>query len=1018
MANRYSTPREYVRWRDPYNTELAQKALAYKQGKVDANYAQISSVIDSIAGMPIDKAESKAYLNEKLGGLIKNVNNMVGIDLSSDAVSRNIGNYLGQAVDDVVLNAYAGTMEGRKMRETIEKLKIDDPDKYSPVNEARALDPYFKWMNDGQAGSRLQPLHYTPYTNYVKEANDLMKNMYSSKKTGQTYTVPVLDSNGAYTGRMIEKTVDRMTEAEVKQVAYSMLSTNAKQQMAIDGWYMANTQPDLVTPTSVEGYVDTQNTQFDTRRNALKAQLAGANGNQELVSEIQNQLALVDSEQTSFNQTAKSVVENYNPELAGQFFVEQNFLNGIAKTWAYDRSSYKYEEDRAYYSEKNYRLKVDEAQRKSNQWKMDYDLKLKELELKDAKLSGKTGLGRATMSSQEMENMPDLPSASERIGREMTTQRSTVDSSMSALYNGLSREDREKVDAYIKEKDESQDPDYRGLTISQKRLKYFEDNGRGMNTMLSGNPDAYRAFRAASDANLQLTNNVGKLSSYNKSVDDVFNSEAANQLIGGAYQSPVIEKNGRISESRNSQLTPEEKKANILGRAYVDKIMNVDYKKLAANIGIELLGGFSPIELILRGFISRAGTEGVYMLDANTIQDSRYLAALQSLGRLNGEEITQEDVFDFDDQGNAVIKPYQVGEKYTTTMIRGQFESRNRSIFGAIANNPIIEGIDAVRGDIAALIPTNASDRIADQIFESATSKEAFEKAVDSNEVAATYNHLSASYLGNKELFQNLHDIYTSRADAKQVKGFNEKYPLQDRSYQVITFGDYSNTGKYEAGKNRIYLRTNNDPSSDVEISRDELLQKGITVDLEQHLPVTAVKDVEVDVNYLDESNINGWKLLVKEVGQQKALLASKSGIADVVRAELGNLGTQFDADGVGKDTGVMKVFRAFIDVSDGLSYNMDGYSFDGTPGLQIHFYDKNQKKSNRTPIFSLDLSGMPYADEALKTKDICPSFYLAAMLQNIAGEYVRQSITDPNAMPEKFKNMINYLQERGIQWQ
>lgn len=88
-------------------------------------------------------------------------------------------------LDDTVINAIAGTKEGKRVMKEIESLKQNHPELYSPINEWHALDPYYKWRSDGKAGSRLGGLHYSPYVDYTKEINKLVSDFRETIKEGR-----------------------------------------------------------------------------------------------------------------------------------------------------------------------------------------------------------------------------------------------------------------------------------------------------------------------------------------------------------------------------------------------------------------------------------------------------------------------------------------------------------------------------------------------------------------------------------------------------------------------------------------------------------------------------------------------------------------------------------------------------------------------------------------------------------------------------------------------------------------
>lgn len=170
MASQYSILRQYAPYVSPYNIDLVKDVMMYKQQKVDAAREKIYTQVDYLMGQEIDKPEARAYMEDKMSGVIANINQKFkGMDLSSDGVTRAIQGEISSVLDDTVINAIAGTKEGRRMHKMLSDLQINNPELYSAANAYAALKPYNEWVNDGKAGSRLAPLRYTPYTDYNKE---------------------------------------------------------------------------------------------------------------------------------------------------------------------------------------------------------------------------------------------------------------------------------------------------------------------------------------------------------------------------------------------------------------------------------------------------------------------------------------------------------------------------------------------------------------------------------------------------------------------------------------------------------------------------------------------------------------------------------------------------------------------------------------------------------------------------------------------------------------------------------
>lgn len=352
MASQYSILRNYGKYVSPYNMDIMMQGMGYMQEKVDTNRQAINEYADYIINSDIAKPQDREYLQNKLNGLIQDVNNVYRkSNLASDGIARAIQSRLGEALDTRTLNAIAGTREFRELSTKLEDMKLNNPKMYSPINEAMALMPYYQWLNDGQVGTRLEPLHYTPYTDYNAEIDEKVKD-FLSKHKGQKIQQPVLNEKGERTGEMIEKTVDEMVYSEIRDIVSASLSQNAKAQIQLEGRYMALTNPDMFNQESTSAFIQRYVADFDAKEKAIKAELGGVGNDLRRKGMLETSLSELRSQRQQFVDEANSFIgPNYNPERAGAFMVQQEFLRGAAMRWSYNNSSVIRKADDYYYKE-------------------------------------------------------------------------------------------------------------------------------------------------------------------------------------------------------------------------------------------------------------------------------------------------------------------------------------------------------------------------------------------------------------------------------------------------------------------------------------------------------------------------------------------------------------------------------------------------------------------------------------------------------------------------------------------
>ena len=241
MASSYSILRTYGNYIQPFNFDLIEKGMAYKQQKFDANAALIQKQIDSIGSLDLAKDSDRGYLNDRLGNIVNEVNNLGSADLSQSGVSRQLQGHLKQALDDKVLNAYQGTKALRNLQSTIEDTRKNRPEAYSDRNAWFALQGAQQWLNDGQIGSEYSGGSYTDFVDIEGEERELMKSLYKDSDSSVQFPEVI---NGQPTGRMITQKFKGLESDQIEFIHNQTLQDPAKQrQIQINAAYTFGRNP-------------------------------------------------------------------------------------------------------------------------------------------------------------------------------------------------------------------------------------------------------------------------------------------------------------------------------------------------------------------------------------------------------------------------------------------------------------------------------------------------------------------------------------------------------------------------------------------------------------------------------------------------------------------------------------------------------------------------------------------------------------------------------------------------------
>lgn len=965
--NRFSRAREYSKPTSPFDMNFIGQAMAYKQSRVDANKALIQDTIDNIMSLTIDKPEARDYLYGRVEQMVNSVNAYSGSDLSNDNVARNISAYINNAMDETVLNAYAGTMEGRKMEQYYDQLMRDDPDRYNERNKAFAMDPYYQWLRDGKAGSRLAPLQVSNYVDYSKEAQDVLKQMREAQKNGMEWQYPDPDNPGY----MVTKKIDKMTSDEVQQAITNSLSPGAKKQMLVDGWYMANTQPDAFTPEALSQYVSSVNSDYDRDKAALRAQMAGSVGDPARYDELRRSYDILDEKRTSFNNTARQIFSTGNIEQMGTFMVENNFLRGMGQTWAYDKSSIKMENDPSYWSKKNYERGVakdqaDAAYRledlalKREELTLSMALKKSQIDLNQAKamnlMNGNSGESSGNYSgvgvsvNTPMTTSGDLLPADKRVGAEIKTSLSERDNSVVGLRNSLSDKARADIDSWIsKVKQESPD-EYYGLSDNEMFIKYFDENGGFANEYLQGNNSMLylqeaKKFSRDLDIPMKVAN---EYRDYQRQTANDYVSKAEELLKGDLKDELIVDRSGNfVRAGEVGDLPSGAYLANILAGDFMTNVLESSTLPSVTGTSLALPNG------------------GVaYKISAEKVNSPSMISYLKEISELVGEDVSVEDVFVLNKTGEY----YEVSDSdsYTATMFRTIINKsyRGRPGVTAFANDPLIENSEA--------------RTIAKSINNPSMFEEISQKYINTivTPMGKVVSEKAPQKSAERTFYLKLYELYSGMSDPDLIKEMEDN----KNKTAVLTSVVDPNTNTTTYG---IYM--NGDPSNMVAVDKGTLLRNGIDVDASRDIPIEKMSPRYNSVKLASSTNdmyaefvqgLTGSTGFASKTELQNTLLDEYPELFTVA-TEQGLAATQFGQEAINMASNI-----------DKLGVEVQGYSNGGKKGVKVLLYDNRKDESSRTPIYSYTLPGVSSASTVQDWLDACPQYFVLQALRNSLNEY------------------------------
>lgn len=328
---------------NPYVAQLPVEAMVTvgmeKQKRYDEGIQKIQTSIDNVAGLDIVRDVDKNYLQSKLNQLGNDLKGVAAGDFSNFQLVNSVNGMTNQLVKDRnVQNAVGSSARYRK--EVNNKDSLNKEGKGSPSND---------WLFNKEAGDYLnsQDLNasytgsYNPYTNYRKNALDVIKNLTGdSTLKDDAFTV---DAKGNLViSDAITRTKLAGIPAEKVQEALLVGLTPADfKQMEIDGRYNYSNIDDQTFANDINSSFKAKYDGFAEQRRVLANAIDSTNDATEKIK-LKNQV-------DSLDKVLKNVTEEYNGisksfangdvESAKARLHTNNFINGFSKAFSHTETS-------------------------------------------------------------------------------------------------------------------------------------------------------------------------------------------------------------------------------------------------------------------------------------------------------------------------------------------------------------------------------------------------------------------------------------------------------------------------------------------------------------------------------------------------------------------------------------------------------------------------------------------------------------------------------------------------------
>jgi hypothetical protein len=953
MASQYSILRNYGKYVSPYNMDVMMQGMGYMQQKIDANRQAINEYADYIVNSDIIKPQDREYLLNRLNGLIQDVNNVYRkSNLASDGIARSIQARLGEALDTRVLNAIAGTREYRSFSQKIEDMKLNNPKQYSAINGAVALLPFYEWVNDGQVGTRMNPIHYTPYTDYNEEMNKMMKDFVSLNK-GKKFSVPEI-VDGKPTGRMRDITVDEMSRSQIRSIAARSISQNAKAQMQIEGQYLAMTNPSMFSGMTTEQFVNKYVSGFDAEESVLLAKLKGAEASPSAKAAIEASLQEVREQRRALVEEATSFIgNNMNPARAGEFIVRNEFLDGVSARWSYNNSSESYSADDYYFKVRDLDFKEREFSWRQKSKEIDQNLKLREIMTKE----GGNSPGASSGVMIELEKVQPNVTPENIFDNQYIQNENNISIGEKDLISSLNPVDLRGI-----ENDIQNNPSiYPGGVNSENIMAWITNNGGGSSSVLSS-PEMvgrYEALMAANDNRKKYSKIMDEEVDYLTNAFDV----ATKNILNDAIKDQDYVTGGIDTYTDNGMVNARDVGKNgavIGGKEYSAE----DALKISSLIGlisenIDYVGHSADDNELMRSYVGL-------------------------LNRYTGQDFTSEDIIEFSKVFKYLRNPVMKADISDL--------SDKDKILRIIGFNMLRANGPTLRREWSS---SNVGRNIAKAVQDSKT---VYERRYD--EFAPRSWSFSNSTNASKEdrrMHAKLESLLLARA------GFLNKDKDSRLNNYILYARPTDNPNTFDlvamaGGKNIATVQVTKEELDSMGYSLYERERNVRSEDYESKIiPVSFSATTNRPYQKWAQANSLGAFATVENAAEEASRMVDKYDIQsnDLATSELNKRAIRI----------INTVLRNYK------SYDVKAKGFPG--GVEVGIYFHGQAKTG-TPLKVLEYN-TDYADNIMKIINMCPQMYLTQAVVEAINKDVIVKGRDINEQHSDLSNLLSVLDKETI---
>jgi len=382
--------------------ELLGKVNTYQQAKFDAGASALQQEVNNWAAMTqIAKPELRQYANAKLVNLVNGINNLGGVNLSD---INNVNSLKAQGYniygDQVIMDGIGTTMKMKALQNDARtKLSGKDGGKYDSAVSNYLMKGYNEWATDGDINN----------TRYDGPTELPQGNMNMINEKVQKYLKALTpDSDAAPQGELAKSYGYFQFEGKwlkgdrIREAIDAVTDENDSLVFRAHGWSALRGDTDQILQTKIGLTYDATANAIKENINQLNTQL---NNTSDAATKMQIQNLIGQQTQAlSTNAKEKASITSQRALTQGQREGIQESLYRSA--WRNNvQNSFGFQQRKTEYKANMPLIFHDRMEIQAQQWAKDYDLRVKEYELRKNKAEfemGKDGVNSFTYN-------PNLP---------------------------------------------------------------------------------------------------------------------------------------------------------------------------------------------------------------------------------------------------------------------------------------------------------------------------------------------------------------------------------------------------------------------------------------------------------------------------------------------------------------------------------------------------------------------------------------------------------------------------------